>query len=175
MPQEPTPIHPACLDPETLLKQCKVDRLRGKGGSAGGQRKNKVETAVRITHEPTGVIGQAGERRDQSVNHKVAVFRLRVELALRERGWFALESMPSERWRARVHDGKLAINERHSDFPALLAEALDALALKRWEPSRAGVLLGVSGTQIVKLLKKEPSAFVLVNFKRRDAGRPMLL
>jgi hypothetical protein len=41
-----------------------------------------VETAVVITHRPTGISAQASERRSQAENLAVAWKRLRVELAL---------------------------------------------------------------------------------------------
>jgi protein subunit release factor B len=42
----------------------------------GGQRKNKKDTAVRITHLPTGVSATASESRYRSVNLKKAFERL---------------------------------------------------------------------------------------------------
>ncbi len=167
-------MHPACLPIEELLKACQVERLRAKGSGAGGQRKNKVATAVRITHTPTGCVGQAAERRDQEVNRKHAVFRLRVALALQERGWFELTKVPSVLLQSRIKDGALLINEKHADFPAVLAEVLDAMQLKDWDAARVGTLLGVRTSQVVKLLKKEPKALVQVNQQRQATGKPAL-
>jgi peptide chain release factor 1 len=41
-------------------KDLKIEYMRGKG--PGGQRKNKLDTACRITHVPTGVSAYADER-----------------------------------------------------------------------------------------------------------------
>src|SRR4051794_13878872 len=73
-------LHPACVPTAALLLQCEVRRQRRSG--PGGQHRNKVETAVVLVHGPTGIRGEASERRSQTQNLKVAVQRLRVKLAI---------------------------------------------------------------------------------------------
>jgi len=48
-----------------------------KSSGPGGQRRNKKETAVRITHIPTGVTAIATESRMQSLNQKIALERVK--------------------------------------------------------------------------------------------------
>ena len=74
------PLHPCDLQLEDLLAQCQVTRTRGSG--PGGQHRNKVETAIVIKHEPSGVSGQASEKRSQNANKETAIGRLRINLAL---------------------------------------------------------------------------------------------
>jgi protein subunit release factor B len=61
-----------------LKKQVTVETYRSRG--PGGQRKNKVETAVRLKHLPSGITVVATEHRSQSENRKLAFERLRERL-----------------------------------------------------------------------------------------------
>lgn len=171
--------HPARLSEEELRPQLRVERTRGSG--PGGQHRNKVETEVRLTHLPTGVHAFAGERRSQHENRQVAMFRLRVNLALRVRSLWRDEDhvppgafQPSELWRGRVRGGRLAVNPEHHDFPALLAEALDTLDLYDDDLAATAVALRVSRSQFVKFLAKEPAALHALNQRRAARGeRPL--
>lgn len=156
--------HPATLDDETILAQCEFGRQ--KSGGPGGQHRNKVETTVVLTHRPTGIHAKAGERRSQIENKHVALFRLRVKLAVEFRTAPTLGDPRSDLWKSRVHDGKIALNPEHRDFPSMLAEALDVLAASNWEPKDAAIRLDVTPTQLIRMLKEEPTAFVRVNEER---------
>jgi hypothetical protein len=160
--------HPAALAPEELLKACQTTRSKGSG--PGGQHRNKVETAITLTHKPTGVIGAASERRSQVDNARVALFRLRVNLALEVRGEYNLVQGPSDVLRARIVKGRLMLNPEHTDFPSILAEVLDLLWLKRWDVATAAGLLDLTPTQVIKLLRQEPRALTLCNEQRQLHG-----
>jgi len=162
-------VHPAALADDALLAQCEMRRLRRSG--PGGQHRNKVETAVRLLHRPSGISAEANERRSQAANRSEALFRLRVNLALGVRGPGPLADRPSPRWRSRRGEtGQLSISPEHDDFPALLAEALDVLAQSGNDVKQAADLLGVTPSQFVKLLAKEPRALADVNRQRQAAG-----
>jgi len=65
-------------NPEILKKQVVIETYRSRG--PGGQRKNKVETAVRLKHLPSGITVVATEHRSQAENRKLALERLRERL-----------------------------------------------------------------------------------------------
>jgi len=158
--------HPASRSPEQLLVECDVRRVRRSG--PGGQHRNKVETGVVLVHRPTGVKAEANERRSQAENRAVALQRLRVNLALEVRRSGRLDLDPSPLWRSRCRGGRIGISRSHDDFPAVLAEALDVVADKGAEVKDAAAVLGCSASQLIKLLKQEPRAMVLVNGWRAE-------
>jgi hypothetical protein len=165
-------MHPAALPAERLLKEC--DETRTRRGGPGGQHRNKVETAVILVHRPTGVAAEASERRSQAENRRVALARLRLRLAVDHRAPVG-PSGPSPLWRSRTRNERLAINPEHSDYPALVAEALDRLQATAWDVQPAAHVLGVSPTQLVKLLHKAPAARALLEKQRAGRGLAPLL
>ncbi len=163
-------LHPAQLPIEKLLAECEIKRTRGSG--PGGQHRNKVETAIVVEHKPTGLRGEASERRSQQQNRQQAIFRLRVKLALGVR--HEPNTQLSELWRQRAKGGRISVSAHHEDFPALLAESLDVLHSQAYVLPASAESLGVTASQLVKFLKVEPAALVHVNRERQASGQSSL-
>jgi len=167
----PIDLHPAALDETTLLTNCDIRRQRRSG--PGGQHRNKVETAIVISHRATGVTGEASERRSQEENRRRALLRLRVNLALAVRMPSA-NAAPSDVWQTRCRGGKIRVNPEHAEFPQLLAEALDVLHDCEMDISAAAQRLGCTSSQLVKFLQRESRALEQVNQRRDQLGRRRL-
>lgn len=56
------------------LKDCNVEEFTV--GGAGGQRRDKKKTGIKIVHPPSGAVGQATEQRSQYQNKKMAFRRM---------------------------------------------------------------------------------------------------
>jgi hypothetical protein len=161
-----TSRHPASLSDENLGKLVQVRFKRDRG--PGGQHRNKVETGVVAKHTPSGIEASATERRSQADNRKVALFRLRLELALQLRE--PIDSNPTDLWNGRLRGARIQVSALHNDFPSLLAEAMDTLEHFDWNLPAAAEFLGTSSSQLVKFLKQEPRAFLFLNAQRAERG-----
>ena len=161
--------HPAGLDEPVLLRDCEV--TFGRHSGPGGQHRNKVETAVQIVHTPTGVKASAGERRAQIENRRKAIRRLRENLSREvRRDVDPRRFRPSELWTQRRQGKQMSINPKHRDFPALLAEALDLIVARGYDVAGAAGMLGITMSQLAKLVRHDKRAFAWVNDGRQSRG-----
>ena len=163
-------FHPACLSENELLSDCDFERTRR--GGPGGQHRNKVDSAIVVTHRNTGVSAQASERRSQHENRSVAIQRLRINLAIEVR--FERDLTSSELWRSRCQSGRISVSPSHSDFPCLMAEALDQIYQHNLQMAEAAKTLKCSTSQLIKFVKQETAAFAQLNGARKLKQMPAL-
>ncbi|MDD7986728.1 peptide chain release factor-like protein [Lentisphaera marina] len=141
------------LGDEDLLNLCSQDFFKASG--PGGQKKNKTSSAVRLIHKESGIQASASEDRQQSVNKKRALRRLRLELALQIREDFSP-------WK-----GEWNMNEKNDLYAVLVATLIDGLEECNYQVSDLSKKLSLSTSALIKVLHKSQIVWRFVNEQRQ--------
>jgi len=147
------------LEDAALLKDCHQERYRASG--PGGQRRNKVETAIRLHHRPSGLVAQAEESRSPEENRRRALRRLRERMALELRSPFALGAPPvvPELAEHLGPKGALSVNPRNRAYPIVVATVLDALEAAEGSYAKSARALGLTTSQVLRFLRSDPQVW----------------
>ncbi len=157
-------------DDARLLAECQVHRYRASG--PGGQHRNKVSSAVRLHHKPSGLVAVASESRLQNENKTRALRRLRMAIAL-----VARVPLPERIvWPASVNvvEGRLRVSEKNPAIHHVVAFVLDAFAANGGRPGEAANSLGLTSSSLTRFLKEHSKAWREAARIRNDAGLPPL-
>lgn len=91
------------VDVEINTSDLRIDTFRASG--AGGQHVNKTDSAIRITHEPSGVVVECQEERSQHQNKEKAMRMLRTKL-------YEMEEEKLHRERAAERKSQVSTGDR---------------------------------------------------------------
>ena len=158
---------------EKLVAECFAETYRS--GGPGGQHRNKTDSAVRLTHRPTGVVVTATERRSQHENRRRAIERLRQAIALEARQAVDPAAPPAGMLRQVLTDRAWPrVSQRSEAYLVGAAEILDRLEACGAKVSDVATGLGVSTASVVKFLELDTDLWSAANRIRQKCGQKPL-
>ena len=141
---------------EELLKLCKTDHFIATG--KGGQKRNKTSSAVRLSLNDSTISVTASEDRQQSVNKKLAIRKLRLSIAM------------ELRQEAQAWQGQLDMNAKNPQYPLFIGCLTDYLFESNWQVSEVAKSFDISTGKLIKIISKDDSFWQFVNKERQGNG-----
>ena len=165
------------LDDQALRAQCDVHIYKSSG--PGGQHRNKVSSAVRFRHRPTGVTAHSDESRSQHDNRRIAMRQLRMKLACHcrrplpphaELPPLVADCLFTPRGRQAGTLKRLAVGRKDHRFWPVAAFLLDLPDAHEGSLGDAAASVGVSTANLAKLLKSDRHLLAAAQRIRNDHG-----
>ena len=142
------------LTDQELMEQCVLDKFRASG--PGGQKKNKTDSAVRIRHVSSGLVGLSSESRSQHINRVYALRRLRLKIALTLRSNPPNVRSELEKFVQQTKNSSFTLNTRNSKYSIIVASLFDELSANNWKVSLTAKKIGVTSSSLNKFLRSNP-------------------
>ncbi len=171
-------------DETALLKNCRVDTYKSHG--PGGQRKNKVETAIRLVHEPSGISAQGQQTRSQARNKTLALRNLRMHIACtcrlpQDLAHLAIPDEIAECFQRSARPGsaghvklRLSLPSGNRCFWPVAAFVLDVFDAAEGQLSRASRALGISTANLAAFLRNHRHLLAAAQAIRKANGHTPL-
>jgi hypothetical protein len=167
------------LNDADLLHQCDVHVYKSSG--PGGQHRNKVSSAVRLLHRPTGTTAHGDESRSQHQNKAAAIRRLRMNIACRLRSPPDLapggavpavvrECLFVPRGGQSVSPQRLQVGRKDHRFWAVAAFLLDVLDACEGRLSEAAAHLGITTSNLATVIQEDRHLLAAAQSIRKRHG-----
>ena len=148
------------LPESEFIRYCTLDFFKSSG--AGGQHRNKTSSAVRVTHDATGLTAEDCTERSQHRNRSNAVRKLKIILALQLR---QPPASPLPRMECSV---------TAPDYPLFIAKLFDLLEECGFDHKSCAAKCGISSSALLKKLARDPKIFQEFNRRRELLNLPKL-
>ena len=150
-------VHFLYLTDQELMEHCVLDRFRASG--PGGQKKNKTDSAVRIRHIGSGLIGLSSESRSQHVNKTYALRRLRLKIALTLRDNNQNDHIELKKFIQQTGTKTFTLNIRDPLYPIIVASLFDELSVNDWKISITAKKIGITSSALNRFLRSDPEVW----------------
>jgi peptide chain release factor-like protein len=159
------------LSDEALSAQCRWEAFRARG--PGGQHRDKTNTAVRVTHLPSGISATGGESRSARENRIHALRRLRLKLALEIRQPIDRASFAPPQWFIEARHlllgapasraPTLKLTPRHHAYFQAVGLVMDVLTEMRGDMPASAAMLGVSTSSFMRFIEQDGQTIAMAN------------
>ncbi len=170
------------LPDEALLDQCNINIHRTSG--PGGQHRNKVSSACRLRHRPTGITASAGDSRSQHTNRRMVLQRLRMNIACQHRRPLDPQNpaVPpvvgqcifSARAKSPQPARRLQIGRKDHRFWKVAAFLLDLLAAHAGRVAPAAAAIAITTSNLTSVFRSDRHLFGAAQAIRKASGRKPL-